>query len=843
MAEGEVEDADMAEIEMNEEEMEDLDAKITEVKKKLTKNPDDAQLSEELISLLRRNGDLEEAAEAREKMAAQAPLTTKLWIEWIQDERSAGAERTRMEELFERAVFDANSLEIWMELVQWACGIDPKFAREKFEEAVSAIGLRVDVGAMIWQSYLCFEEALLGGDTTNEKQLKTVKSLYKRALRIPNVDLADTWKSYLEFAGEDVDEEIKAAHEASTNAMKEFSKYELKLAETDDSIDAFYEYLNFEKEKDDPGRIQSFYDRMLDRHPDDENIWFDYGQWCETKLKIHSITCRVYKRAVRHCPYSCALWQQTLLALERAGTPATEIDEMWVRARETISSAEDGRALYRSYLYLLRRRADATDRDFKKMAEIFEEGATSLAEWFGTHDWDQQAGYRRNWAYFAYTKLNDSKKGRQIWDDILASGGGRFADKWLEAVKLERQFGTTEGARKLLYKALNSVSDHPTLVYEYFIQFEREEGTLEQLDKALEKVNAQAAHRASRTQSQKQKEESTPPKAHSKEKHGAPKSGAPNATHRKRPAADAEEKPPAKKQVTANPETGPAPVQRTPSKDKDGFIMPMLPVKKELSVQTVTPTSSTSNSTDQPAESSATSAGDQKYTVFVSNLDFKTTPEEVKEVLEGVVEVRLVYRGMSKLTKGYGFVDLNSEENFRKALASDRLPLKGRPMLISVNDPQKRVGFKYSTGLEKTKLFVRNVHYDCTEEQLKEAFSAYGAVKAVRIVTHPSGKPKGVAYVEFEDEEGARKALDAPEVILLERKLHVALSNPPRKPDKTEPSPSTSNFTPSAPTDRKAALSMVPRGVKTASARATNGVNGGPKKAMSNDEFRKLLGN
>lgn len=35
---------------------------------------------------------------------------------------------------------------------------------QKFEAAVSAIGLRVDVGAMIWQSYLCFEEALLSGN-------------------------------------------------------------------------------------------------------------------------------------------------------------------------------------------------------------------------------------------------------------------------------------------------------------------------------------------------------------------------------------------------------------------------------------------------------------------------------------------------------------------------------------------------------------------------------------------------------------------------------------------------------------------------------------------------------
>ncbi|KHJ77769.1 hypothetical protein OESDEN_22611, partial [Oesophagostomum dentatum] len=105
-----------------------------------------------------------------------------------------------------------------------------------------------------------------------------------------------------------------------------------------------------------------------------------------------------------------------------------------------------------------------------------------------------------------------------------------------------------------------------------------------------------------------------------------------------------------------------------------------------------------------------------------------------------------------------------------------------------------------------------------------EAFSVFGKVKAVRIVTHISGKPKGVAYVEFETEEDAQKALEAPEIVLLERKLHVALSNPPRKPDKTEHPASTSHAVPSSSTDRKTALSLVPRGVKTASSRATNGM-------------------
>ncbi|VDM53550.1 unnamed protein product [Angiostrongylus costaricensis] len=777
---------DVGNVEMgdlDEEELEDLDTKIASLKKQVSRSPYDAALNFELISLLRRNGDLDELAETRERIAAKLPLPSNLWIEWIEDERSSGAVRERIVELFEKAVFDSNSLDVWIEFVQWACGIDPVFARGKFEAAVASIGLRVDVGAMIWQAFLCFEEAILSGDETNEKQIKIVNSLYKRALRVPNIELAEIWKSYLEFAGEKVDEDIRSVYEMSTSKMKDYSKYELKLAESDDSIDAFCEYLNYEKDQDDPVRIQSFYERILDKHPRDESVWFDYGQWCETKLKVHSTTCQVYKRAVRHCPYSCALWQQTLLAMERAGVSETEIDGLWTDARETISSAEDGRALYRTYLYMLRRRVDSENGDFSKVAKVFEEGASSLIEWFGVHNWDHDGVYRRNWAYFAYTKLKDSEKGRRIWEDILASGGGRFAEKWIEAVKLERQFGTVERSRKLFYKvALNSVSDHPNLVFEHFIQFEREEGTLEQLDKALEK------------------------------KPDTQKTADLKTNDRKRPAPDPVETHPLKKQApTVNSDLTP--------KDKDGFVMPMLPVKKPTTVVAL-------ESRAELTESAASTAKEEKFTVFISNLDFKTTPEQIKTVLDGVVEVRLVGRGMSKLTKGFGYVDLDSEESYREALAKDRVLINGRPMLVSVNDPERRPVFKYSTGIEKSKLFVRNVHYACTEDQLREAFAVFGEVKAVRIVTHISGKPKGVAYVEFTSEEDAQKAINAPEIVLLDRKLVVAISNPPQKSGKTESSKSSTAPVVGTSTDRKASLSMVPRGVKTSSKKTMNGVDG-----------------
>lgn len=53
-----------------------------------------------------------------------------------------------------------------------------------------------------------------------------------------------------------------------------------------------------------------------------------------------------------------------------------------------------------------------------------------------------------------------------IWNDILASGNGHLAAAWLEAVTLERFFGEVKLARKMLYRAINSTSDHPFMVNE-----------------------------------------------------------------------------------------------------------------------------------------------------------------------------------------------------------------------------------------------------------------------------------------------------------------------------------------------------------------------------------------
>lgn len=61
-----------------------------------------------------------------------------------------------------------------------------------------------------------------------------------------------------------------------------------------------------------------------------------------------------------------------------------------------------------------------------------------------------------------------------------------------------------------------------------------------------------------------------------------------------------------------------------------------------------------------------------------------------------------------------------------------------------------------------SRLFVGNLPYSCTEQDLREVFQARWAVMDVRIVTdRDTGRSKGFGFVELEDEEATRHAIEA----------------------------------------------------------------------------------
>lgn len=61
-----------------------------------------------------------------------------------------------------------------------------------------------------------------------------------------------------------------------------------------------------------------------------------------------------------------------------------------------------------------------------------------------------------------------------------------------------------------------------------------------------------------------------------------------------------------------------------------------------------------------------------------------------------------------------------------------------------------------------TKLFIGNLSYNTTENQLQDLFAAHGTVTEVDLIMDKfSGRPRGFAFVTMETKEGAEAAIKA----------------------------------------------------------------------------------
>lgn len=77
-----------------------------------------------------------------------------------------------------------------------------------------------------------------------------------------------------------------------------------------------------------------------------------------------------------------------------------------------------------------------------------------------------------------------------------------------------------------------------------------------------------------------------------------------------------------------------------------------------------------------------------------------------------------------------------------------------------------------------TEIYVGNLSYDLTDEQLNEAFAKFGEIKSARIITNKyNGKSKGFGFVHMAERGDAEKAVAAlNEKELLGRKLRCNIA-------------------------------------------------------------------
>uniref|UniRef100_A0A8C6A999 RNA binding motif protein 19 n=1 Tax=Marmota marmota marmota TaxID=9994 RepID=A0A8C6A999_MARMA len=182
------------------------------------------------------------------------------------------------------------------------------------------------------------------------------------------------------------------------------------------------------------------------------------------------------------------------------------------------------------------------------------------------------------------------------------------------------------------------------------------------------------------------------------------------------------------------------------------------------------------------------------HTVKLRGAPFSVTEKNVLEFLAPLkpVAIRIVRNAHGNKT-GYVFVDFRSEEEVKRALKCNREYMGGRyievfrekqvpttkgPLQKSTQPWQGRTlgeNEEEEDLADSGRLFVRNLPYTSTEEDLEKLFSTYGPLSELHYpMDSLTKKPKGFAFVTFMFPEHAVKAYAAVDGQVFQgRMLHV----------------------------------------------------------------------
>ena len=422
-----------------------LNARLEATEKTLAEFPYDYAAHVEKISILKDLSELDRLRDAREAFAEKYPLTSELWLAWIKDERgiaSTPEEKEGIFKLFKRGVGDYVSVPLYLEYCQFALGSvgteeGNKRARGVFEEAITAVGLNVNGGGVIWDAYREFELALMQCSPGNQAQRERVEKLFKRQLAVPLLDMEATMEEYLQFTGQGKpDKAVEAPFKQAKQMLEERKKFEeslLQSAEDADKNRAVYkEYLDFEIAAGQPTRITCLYERRATQHCLVPEVWSEYVGFLDAQLKIADVSLPVHERAVRNCTWSGDLWCAYMRALERYGQVGeSRVTLVFERALGAgLSTPQDYLKVWLGYVDFRRRATfpDEGDRDEKEedrearkareeaLRTLFSRAVESLASVKGA---DLECKVARYWASVEGDRFRAMDKARSIWADIV----------------------------------------------------------------------------------------------------------------------------------------------------------------------------------------------------------------------------------------------------------------------------------------------------------------------------------------------------------------------------------------------------------------------------------------
>lgn len=110
----------------------------------------------------------------------------------------------------------------------------------------------------------------------------------------------------------------------------------------------------------------------------------------------------------------------------------------------------------------------------------------------------------------------------------------------------------------------------------------------------------------------------------------------------------------------------------------------------------------------------------------------------------------------SRLTpSSVGYVEFESEESVPRALQLTGTQLLGIPVIVQLTEAEKnrQVRAETTSGSQTNqvpfhRLYVGNIHFSITEEDLRSVFSPFGELEFVQLQKDDNGRSRGYGFVQ-----------------------------------------------------------------------------------------------
>ncbi|XP_041010995.1 squamous cell carcinoma antigen recognized by T-cells 3-like isoform X2 [Juglans microcarpa x Juglans regia] len=606
----------------------------------LSSKPCNYEAHVQYIRLLRKMGAIEKLRLAREAMSELFPLTPTMWQEWAKDEASIGTGPEAVhaiEKLYQRGVLD----------------------------------------------YLA-----------KEKQVQRIRTIFHRQLSVPLVNMRSTLQAYrawemeqrndLGVESSDLDgvpSHIASAYQRALEGYNARVHLEEQILRQDmsesEKLQQYMIYLEFERSCGDPARVQVLYERAIADFPISSDLWLDYTRYLDKTFKGANIVREVYCRATKNCPWVGELWVRYLLCLERGNASEKELASVFGKSLQcTFSTIDEYLDLFLTRVDGLRRRllftAEVEDvLNYSLIRETFQNASDYLLEHL--KNMDGLVHLHGYWARLELSLGTDLVAARGVWESLLRICGSML-EAWQGYIAMEIELGHINEARSL-YKRCYSKRFPGTGsedICRSWLRFERQFGTLEDFDHAVQKVTP----RLEELQLYRLHQEC---KSIVKRENPLKK----DAHEKRKPGSDIiKEQSPAKRQKDA--------AMYGKDKAQDSNLVGPNKVK-EINAK-VEKENSRIEQQMKDAMTGKTKVYKDQCTAFISNINLKANCEDLRNFFSdvgGVHDIRILHDKFTGKSRGLAYVDFSDDAHLAVAVAKNKQMLLGKRLSIARSNPRK----------------------------------------------------------------------------------------------------------------------------------------------------------